>query len=346
MISVAMIGRRCGHHPLAYPALQALFDDSLSLNVAPQAADILLCGHPDDLIEAAPDLVALRATHGHIQVLYLSEEPFWDSVGPIDPFHRHQTLDTVAGALPFTCLTHATSHIFDFDRIPYFLLTNPDYTKRYAAAFAQNACLSKTDWQAHFDTALLRGAFMAENRLSPKLNVVFDEHDVRGLCTWRTELALQYRTGSVLRAGKGWPAGAPDRTNLLDWHADKLHYLNRQAVFVSGLENTHQDLYVSEKIFDAFAVGGVPLYYAGANHAVHRVLPPGGWLNLYDLSVADAAAALDTFAFDAAFFEAYHTTQTALADLFNTPALLDTERARLRTAILTECHAVLDRGQD
>lgn len=342
MILVSMIG---SHQPLAYAALRSLVEDRIQVGVPPQEADILLFGHPGDLIEAAPDLVSLCQAHPDKRVVYLSEEPFWDTIGPIPPFDRHRSLDTAAGPLPITCLTHHTSTIFDFDRIPYFLLTEHVFAARYATYFTASRTRTKADWRAHFACAPLRVAFMAENRLSPKLDVRFPEYGVRSLCVYRTELAIRYRTGPVLRAGRGWPAGAQDRVALPDWHLDKLQMLDQRCVFVSGLENTHQRAYVSEKIFDAFAVGAVPLYYAAPDHAVHRIAPPGSWLNLYSLTPETAVAAINAFEFDDAFLDRYVSVQEQLADLFTSPAAIAQERVRLRRALLDEFDAVLEEAQ-
>jgi len=339
-ITCCVLGARSHRMPLAYPALAQLFACKISFT-SPTEADLLMFGHPDDLIEAAEMLVPLCRANPHKRVIYLSEEPFWDTVGPIPPFQRQQTLNTEFGPLAITCLTHHSSAIFTFERIPYFLLTDTAFSKRYARHFAANRKMNKNDWQAHFARAPLRAAFMAENRLSPKLDVHFDDHGVRGLCTWRTELAIRYRTGPVLRAGKGWSAGSQDRVALPDWHLDKLQRLDRQCVFVSALENTHQPSYVSEKIFDAFALGAVPLYYAAPDHAVHRIVPEGAWLNLYGLSVTQAAAAIDAFDFDDAFYTAYMAAQTQLAALFTTQTWLTQEQARLAQALLAELETVL-----
>ena len=67
--------------------------------------------------------------------------------------------------------------------------------------------------------------------------------------------------GSVIREGKGWHSDQP-RQSLPDWHLDKLVQLDRQSLFVSALENTLVDHYLTEKIFDAYAVLSVPLYAA------------------------------------------------------------------------------------
>lgn len=326
--------------PLAYPTLAPLYEGWLTCADF-DTADLLVFGHPDDVVEAAGDVAGLRAARPGARLVYLSEEPFWDTVGPIPPFRRTQVLDTAAGPLPITCLTHATSTIFDFDRIPYFLLTDAGYAARYAARFAANRRLAARDWAEAFARRPLRAGFVAENRLSPKLDVRFDDHGVRGLCTYRTEVAIRSRRGPVLRAGRGWPAGVEDRVALEDWHGAKLRWLDRQCLLLSALENTHQPNYVSEKIFDAFAIGAVPLYYAAPDHDVHRILPEGGFVNLYGLDPGRAAAVIDAFEIDEAFLDRYVAAQNRLADLFCDPAPIAAERERLKRALLGEFEAIL-----
>lgn len=334
-----VLGRRSHIQPLAYKAFASLFAGELYF-VAPQQAELLIFGHPDDLIEAASDLTELLKEHPEKRIIYLSEEPFWDTVGPIPPLRRQQVLETPAGPLPVTCLNHGTSDIFTCERIPYFLLTEEHFATRYHQLFKQNQTRTKEDWATHFARAPIKAAFVAENRISPKLNKEFPEENVKGLNSWRCQVAICFRDGPVLRAGRGWPQGAADRVRLPDWHADKLEMLKAGCHFISGLENTHQKTYISEKIFDAFALGGIPLYFASPDHDIHRILPANGWINLYDQSPLEAAATIRDFTVTSDFLDAYQETQAALYKLFSTPEIIAQEQTRLQTALLTELQTV------
>ena len=108
----------------------------------------------------------------------------------------------------------------------------------------------------------------------------------------------------TLREGQGWRPGAK-RQALPDWHLDKIAALDMRCKVVSAYENTHQNAYISEKIFDAFVTGGVPTYYAGPNHRVHDLVPEAAMINTYGLSAKEAAAKIAGFTPDLAFAEAW-----------------------------------------
>ena len=341
MITVHPAGARRHIQPLAYPALAGLFSDILRLTDAPDTADMILFAHPRDLVSARVEMFGLLRHRPDTRIVLLSEEPFWDTVGVIPPFQRQQNLKTPDGPLPFTFLNHHTSRIFDFAEIPYFLLTQPHFLPRYGLRFRRNRGMSRGDWAQHFAATPLQAVFMAERRMSDKVDANFPKHDVKGLSLWRTELAEAYQTGPALRAGKGWDAGSPDRSSLPDWHLEKLLQLDRQSRFVSAIENTHQNAYVSEKIFDAFAVGSVPLYYAGPNHRIHHILP-APWVNLYQTTPAEACARIDALTFDAEVLDRYSATQTALADRCTNSTLLLAERDQLRARLHAELQSVMN----
>lgn len=346
VIKIHAAGPRRHLQPLAYPALASLFTGTLDLVAEQAAADIIVFAHPRDLHNARSEMSGLLAARPQTRIVLLSEEPFWDTVGMIAPFQRYQSLKTPQGPLPFTFLNHHTSRLYDFAQIPYFLLTEPHFIARYAVRFRRNRGWSAADWALHFAETPLQAAFMAERRVSESLDVRFDQWDIAGLSLWRTQLAEAYRPapfqpGAVLRAGKGWAEGSADRLALEDWHLDKLTVLDRKSRFVSAVENTHQSNYVSEKIFDAFAVGAVPLYFAAPGHHIHRILP-AGWLNLYGTTPQEACQRINELAFDDRFLREYAAIQATLADRFTTPALLAAERERLRGAVLAELHSVLE----
>ena len=105
---------------------------------------------------------------------------------------------------------------------------------------------------------------------------------------------------------------------------------------MGALENTHHGLYVSEKIFDAFACGAVPVYFAGPGHRVFDLVPEAAMINLYGHEPEAAAKHLARFTPDAALAEAWQDTARRLAALFGDPALVERERARVAEAVVTE----------
>lgn len=336
MIRVHLAGEHAHRTPLSYPTLWPLFSDRLSRTDDPERADLLIFAHFWDL--ALPPEPLVRAWRKRRPpVLVLSEEPFWDSLWSPDPLARELIVDTALGALPVTQLTHQTSAIFDFDRLPYHTLTEPTQAAAHAVRFRRNARRSAADWQVDFAARPWDAAFLAAHR--PEAFHDVHKGDLIGLCAWRTRLA-EAAPGRVLREGEGWP-DRPGRFAVAHWHLDKLMRLDGQARLISGIENTHHPAYLTEKLFDAFACGGLPLIYAGPTHRLHRLgLPLDATINLWGLAAATAATRLESLDWSRPRFEAFREAQASLATLFGDLRLLVAERERLAAALLAELMAL------
>lgn len=340
MINAYPLGKYSHRQPLAYRPVRDACADHLRLTTALPDADVVILAHSKDLDAHGTGLAA--ALEAHQRLVLLSEEPFWDTVWGRDPLRRVQHHPTDAGPLAFVCLNHHTSRIYDFDEIPYFLLTDARFFTRYASWFRRNAARDTAHWQAHFAEARHAVVFLAEYRDEARFDVTFDGHDIFGMGRLRTQIALACNGPDVLRSGAGWNT-LPRRQDLPDWHLDKFLELDGRCRILSAIENTHQASYVSEKLFDAYAVGAVPLFVAGPGHRVHDLVPEGSFLNLYGLTPEAAAARIAAFVPDEAFIARYHAAQAKLAALFASPAALVRERARLGTALWRELSAVVSK---
>jgi hypothetical protein len=116
---------------------------------------------------------------------------------------------------------------------------------------------------------------------------------------------------------------------------DALHRFDLGVRYMSALENTHHSDYVSEKIWDAFAIGAIPLYAAGPGHAVHRLIGSKGWINLFGhLGTVPALDATDPV--DMAGATAYAAQQERLAQLFSDHRVIGAEYERLCKALHKE----------
>lgn len=322
-LTVALRGHHANRTPLAYPHLAPLWSDHLTLTEGP--ADLEVYGHSRDIITPQGNSVLL------------SEEPFWDSLLSPAPLAGAITLQ----GQRIHQLNHHTSAIFAHDRIPYFVLTDPCYINAYQMLFARNAALTAADWQAHFAARAVDTVFMAEHRITAVYDFGIPEGDISGLCAWRTRLALA-APGRVQRQGAGWP-GSGTRFDLTDWHGDKLMQMDNHTRIFSAVENTHQPAYLSEKFFDAFAVGARPLYVASPAHSVHALgLPPESWVNLHGLTSDQAAAHMPTGE-DINFFQNYVHAQTLLRDLFIDDTVA-AERARLGRAVIADLQRFAESG--
>ena len=341
MIRVFKTGRHARRTPLSYTALAPLFADHITLVDSPDQADLYVFAHVLDL-EDIPLEVIEDWRRRRRPVVLLSEEPFWDTIWCRHPLKRHHIVKTRYGALPVIQLNHQTSAIFRFERIPYYLLTNHRFATTYAHRFTRNARLSPRDWKTAFETRAKRLVFMFERRPESYHDLRWPEGGVIGLCAWRTNLALAFTPDEAKRIGQSWHGGQT-RFELPDWHLAKMVALDGRTRILAAVENTHSPHYLTEKLFDAFACGALPLYYASPNHRIHGLgLPENAWLNLYGLSPKEAADRVREFAFDDAFFEAYRAAQQKLEALFTDPVLIVAERTRLQQSVIRELSRILE----
>ena len=338
MIRIHPFGDYAHRQPLAYPAIRAACAGRIEVVDDIARAEIVTVSHTKDLDRHAE---VLKARIGPDQrLVLLSEEPFWDTVWDPDPLAREGTRETSRGPLRFTRLTHLTSDIYRFDRIPYFLLTDPAYARRYAGLFARNAARGAERWRALWAAAPWQAGFMAEARDDPKYDRGFPQAGVAGLSSRRTRIARACGKRS-LRLGHGWQPG-PRRQALRDWHLDKLVRLDGQCRLFSAIENTLHPDYVTEKPFDALAMGAVPLVEAGLGHRLHALFPEGGLLDLKGLPPAEAAAAIDDWDPATADPAPYMAAQRRMAALFADPAILRAEYDRLAQALEAALAGVCD----
>jgi hypothetical protein len=333
-ILLAAVGPHAHRQPFAYASLRPLWEERITLTPDTETADIVCFAHPEDA-RIWPDLARLSTEK---PVAILSEEPFWDSLFSPDPTAETVQLPSHEGEVALWQINHHKSALFDFAKIPYLLQTDPRIGPRLAARFRRNALLDAKDWEAAFRTRAEKVMFMAARR-DEAFHDILGDGGIIGLSRWRSKLALACR--GAVRLGNGWE-GSADRRHLPDWHLDKLVRLDAQTRLLSAIENTHQPTYVSEKIFDAFACGALPLYVAGPGHGIYRLgLPDDSWINLWGLDLPSAVQTIQASVVD---FAAYAEAQRRLAALFSDPAHWLAERARLKRALLTEMEALADKG--
>ena len=290
MIKVFKTGRHSHRTPLSYPALWPLFEGKIELVDRPSLADIYVFAHVLDIQDAPFEVIEDWRARKRPVVL-LSEEPFWDTIWggrPLDPVIY---VETDWGPLPVHQLNHCTSDIYKFQHIPYYLLTNHRFANAYRHRFARNAARTVRDWQEDFARRPVDVAFMFERRAERHHWVEWPEADLTGLCSWRTDLAEACTTGVVERLGQSWQGGQSRFELTTDWHMDKLTRLDGRTRLMGAFENTHHPDYITEKFFDAFACGAVPIYWASPGHRIHKLgLPEGSWVNLWGMTPEEGAA--------------------------------------------------------
>jgi hypothetical protein len=340
MVAVHLYGKHSHRIPLAYAPYRRAVQDRISFVASPKEAQILLLGFKKDLVVSADAIRAARQANPGLRIVILSEEPLWDSLWSGDFLTNKQTYGHGADPIPFWFLNHANSDIFKFQTIPYFLTTNTDFLVRYASLFTRNAALTVEDILRIWQRANIKRAYYLQRRTTPNYGVANEKAKVRGLCLFRSRMAELDDAQGVVRVGQGW-SEAPRRQDRPDWHLEKLAALDRSTQIVCAIENTHAPDYVTETIFDAFAVLGIPVYHAGPDHALHRVVAEGTYIDVFGLTADEAVGEIRQFQPTREFATKYLETQKRLADLFCDTASYQRERERVADAIIQELSAVV-----
>jgi hypothetical protein len=343
MVRVCLYGKHSHRTPLAYEPYRRLAKGDVVFESAPEKADVLLLGFKKDLVDNAGEIQALRKVNPRLRVVIVSEEPLWDSVWSGDFLARDQTYGSGSGAIPFRYINHANSKIFHFEKIPYFPTTNTDFAVRYATLFSRNAALKTEELLGIWRAAPISRAYYLEKRTTQNYGMKNIEAGIFGLSLFRSQIAEMDNGTGVVRVGQGW-GNAVRRQDRPDWHLEKLAALDRSALIVSAIENTHAPNYITEKIFDAFAVLAVPVYHAGPNHALHRVVAEGTYIDVFGLTGEQALGKIRPFQPTPEFAGGYLETQKKLANLFCDTASYQLERHRVADATLHELTALVPRA--
>ncbi|SOC06871.1 exostosin domain-containing protein [Rhodobacter maris] len=332
--NICFIGEHSHRTPLSYPAFQAAARERMSVVADPARADVIMTGFNIDLRNDAARFEAIAKRNPAAKIMVISEEPLWDSSwsGGFTDTKRK----TVCGEteLAYTFLNHSNSRIFEFERIPYFLLTSDDLLTRFTTLIARNLRFTARDLLSRWQNAPIPAAFVAEKREGEKYALAFPAQEVWGLSSFRSEVAAHLADlPGVHIEGKGW-VNAARRQDLPDWHLDKLARLDGRVRVMSSYENTHQKHYISEKIFDAFVIGGVPTYYASPSHSIHRLVPEACMINSFGLSAPKAAARVRTFEPDLLCAEAWLDAARQLQARCGDTRAIRAERRRITDAVL------------
>ena len=336
---ICLVGRHSNRTPLAYAPFRQTAGARISVVTDPMEADIVMTGFNLDIMENFELFRGITTSRPDTKVVVLSEEPLWDSIWSGGFAERARTARSHSAGVPYTFLNHENSAIFDFEAIPYFLLTSEEYLTRYGLLIARHMALKPSDLLERWRRAPVPAAFYAEVRDAEAYSQVFEAHGLHGLSVYRTEIARKVDLPGTLRAGKGWQSDAR-RQDLPDWHLDKIAALDNRVRITAAYENTHQKNYVSEKIFDAFVVGGIPAYYADRGHRVLSLVPDSSMINTWGMNAQDAAQRLAAFEADMDLAESWLDTAAHLQKTFSDASLIVRERHRVVDAILSELQAL------
>lgn len=337
-IKVHLFGKHSNRTPLSYSAYSAVFDKHIDFTNDPLAADYIVSGFNIDFRDNAETVQIILSKNPDVKFVVFSEEPLWDTIwsGAPSSIDAEIQLKTCSGihTLKYKFISHLTSSIFRFEKLPYFITTSDDFFIRYLNLFHRNSKWSNSDIRSLWSNAPIDCAFIAARRPSPSFDISLLSGQVLGLNRFRTLVAERVATQkNVYLEGLGWGTDIARQT-LPDWHLDKLAMLDKKCRVVSALENTHVADYISEKLFDAYAVLAAPIYHALPGHRALELVNPSSFINTAGLSADEAADSISEFIANDSFLDAFRDSQKRLYALFSDARNLHTERARVAAATI------------
>ena len=111
--------------------------------------------------------------------------------------------------------------------------------------------------------------FVGENRPRLSGTYVIDNVKLKCLDPLRSDYVSQFMKSDKIKIevyGKGWePYKSVIRTNPKDKDTEFNYQIFSRYTFTLIIENCDADGYVSEKIYDAFVAGSIPIYYGNLN---------------------------------------------------------------------------------
>jgi glycosyltransferase involved in cell wall biosynthesis len=247
------------HHlsPLCAKGLANARPERLEIVQDVAQADLIVFTHPQDSAPL-PDAVLRRVSGRQPPRLCLySPEPFWDMLFLLNPAAHHAWLEfDQIGPQFASVFTHATAELYAFQQIPYGLIADPDLCARIVAGI-RDRIKQTADWGQLWQGRPFRVAAMLTHRRTPAHWRKAGE--LRLLSGWRSSFAAACQEfGGANILGQGWTHHTR-RADIVNWHRDKLAQLTHQSRTTLAIENAIAPHYVSEKLFDAFAIGAQPI---------------------------------------------------------------------------------------
>ncbi len=333
--------------PFHRTPFRELFSRRVRFVEAPHQAHVLVAGSEQDLREHAGMLGKLMKERPDTRVVVVSEVPAVHTnptgntgqKGDLSLKERRFTHPDVS--FTYRLLDHETSRIFHFDNIPYELLTNEDLLPLYQRHLTRWTGMKAGELLEHWKPAPVSVAFFADRLVTEDK----DENDGdgdgggRGNGSYRTRVAENVVGERVLKVGKGWD-DEPEPWSAAHEHLGKLVTLDGRVRLLSSYESTHHMHHVSKNVFDALAVGAIPIYFAGPGHRVFEIIAPECLLNTFGLSPEDAARKIRAFEPDLACAEAWLETAARLCRTLNNIPVVIGERRRVVDTCVEELDAL------
>ena len=330
-MKIFLFGEHARRTPLAYEPYRAILPKGVSVVSDPRLADCVVAGFDKDLRDNSSLLTGDSKIPKGVPIFVVSEEPLWESVWAHDPNSAYVDLDC---GLRYRQLGYFSSNLFRFSKLPYYITTDDAFLSRYIQLFAYWLRKSPSELYKVWSAASFHASFFVENRIDHRYDVFDDHGDLIGLSCFRSRLAASLTTFRVQIAGSGWHTEAP-RQALVDWHLDKL--TRCQGTFLQGsIENTYHQDYLTEKIFDAYACGAVPIVWGPKASRVWEFASADASVNVAGMPESVAAQCILDYEPTLAAAESYlECLNTVLKTRLNSDVLW-AERRGLLTRLLAE----------
>ena len=239
----------------------------------PDEADFILFSYINDIRKDFSGFLSVKQNKPAILV---SEEPIWDNSW--SSFIRSEKGDYIARDknddslyFHYHIINHKFTNIFDYKYIPYFLTTDQVYLKNYQ--FYLNL-LNRIDFDKIYKSKIYDVAGLYYRKTPPEPNQFDFSKNPTGLCLneLKDKLADYLVTIPELNCdffGKGnKELGSLTKETVYtgnSFHRNKLDWCFKNAKFLLALENTIEDNYLTEKIFDSVFSLSVPIFYDSNN---------------------------------------------------------------------------------
>ncbi len=323
---VCLEGAHSNRTIFAYKPFRDILQGTIDVVHEQEHADWHITGFSKDFYDEIAEDSSTLSKLETLRLGVISEEPLWDTLWTRSPEKKELELPNGVSLRQWNSIN---SDFLQFKKIPYFILTDYSYSAVYAGCFNKFLSFDKEKLLEYWRTRPSAAAFVAEYRMGDKYKAAWSNQSIVGLSSYRTEVAIEVMNSdsSAVCFGAGW-GGSGRRQSRTNWHLDKLARLSEEVRFCSAIENTLHPYYLTEKLFDAFAIGAIPIVYAADNSLLFELIDERAVLNLYCCSPQEAAKRVDEFEFTSEVAGAWLHSLCNLNSLMTDITELKNERKR------------------
>jgi hypothetical protein len=313
---IHLAGAQTAFCPLAHASVRAMIGERIAWTDTPEAADLVILGSRKDLRAQSEALQPLVTRPNGPSIAVMSSRP------------QRAERD---GDLPHSLFCPGNSDIFAFRKLPFEVVHDDRSAVRLANLLAFWAAHSAEDMLQNWRNASLSTVLFAdEGAGADPAPAPRGVHPV-WLTKYRRAVARHVRGKDVLRLGER----QIDDTPAPERQLDRLARFSGRVRLLATYEAVSQPDCVSPTLFEAFAIGAVPVCWAAQNHRVFDMVPAAAMLNTHGVDAADAARKITGCAPDRDMARAWLTGCAELARLVGDPQILWAERRYLAHACET-----------